>query len=414
MQAQAKSLLVGIVLTPILVSIAQSGPLACTITFTKPWAPFPYYLAGGIGGQIAYVVAPSMLANKNGTMQPVGTGPFIFKEWIPNDHFTATANPHYWRPGLPYLDEITFKPIVDAEGRAEALKSGTIDMMITDTPQIIKEFRGNSAYAYTDDSSKIYGQPDMNFIQLNCLAKPFNDPNVRRAAAMAINRPQYAKVIDQNALKLSNGVFAPGSPYYSKTSYSRSTTRPRPRSCCRPRPRPPVGRSRSPSGAPPDRPPSGPRSTSSRRSRMWASRSPSRPSSRTTSSTSRWLGQVPGARVAPVRCGRPRPQLHLLEHDHGQHRPSLHQLGPQQPTPRSRPPCRPAGSSTDPGGAGQGVQDGEPALCSRPPVHLFTDRAVWAVVSQAQGAELEQPDDSRRQCRPSASSAAPSGPPRSG
>jgi peptide/nickel transport system substrate-binding protein len=219
MQAQAKSLLVGIVLTPILVSIAQTGPLAVTLTFKTPWAPFPYWLAGSIGGQIAYVAAPSMLANKNGTSNPVGTGPFVFKEWVPNDHFTATANPHYWRPGLPYLDQITFKPILDENSRAEALKSKTIDMMITDTPQIIKEFRGNSAYAYTDDSSKIYGQPDMNFIMLNCQAAPFNDPNVRRAAAMAINRPQYAQVVDQNALKLSSGVFAPGTSYYSKTSY---------------------------------------------------------------------------------------------------------------------------------------------------------------------------------------------------
>ena len=104
LEAQAKSLLTGIVLSPTLVSITQTGPLAVTITFKTPWVPFPYYLAGGIGGQIAYVAAPSMLANPNGTSHPVGTGPFVFKEWVPNSHFTATANPHYWRPGLPYLD----------------------------------------------------------------------------------------------------------------------------------------------------------------------------------------------------------------------------------------------------------------------------------------------------------------------
>ena len=69
---------------------------------------------GSIGGQIAYVAAPSMLAGQNGsTSNPVGTGPFVFKEWVPNDHFTATANPNYWRAGLPYLDQITFKPILD-------------------------------------------------------------------------------------------------------------------------------------------------------------------------------------------------------------------------------------------------------------------------------------------------------------
>jgi ABC-type transport system substrate-binding protein len=217
--AQSKSLLTGIVLSPTLVSITQSGPLAATITFKAPWVPFPYYLAGGIGGQIAYIAAPAMLANPNGTTHPVGTGPFVFKEWVPNDHFTATANPNYWRAGLPYLSQITFKPIPDEESRAEALKTGTIDLMITDTPQIITEFRGNRSYSYIDDSTHVAGEPDMNCVQLNCLAKPFNDPNVRRAAAMAINRSQYAHVIDENVLPVSNGLFVPGSPYYSKTNY---------------------------------------------------------------------------------------------------------------------------------------------------------------------------------------------------
>jgi peptide/nickel transport system substrate-binding protein len=219
LQAQSKSLLTGIVLNPTLVSITQTGPLASTITFKEPWVPFPFYLAGGIGGQIAYMAAPSMLANPNGTSNPVGTGPFVFKQWIPNDHFTATANPNYWRKGLPYLSQITYKPIPDESARAEALKSGTIDLMITDTPQIITQFRGNKSYSYIDDSTHVAGEPDMNCVQLNCLAKPFSDPNVRLAAAKAINRNQYAKVIDEGVLPVSNGLFVPGSPYFSPTKY---------------------------------------------------------------------------------------------------------------------------------------------------------------------------------------------------
>ena len=215
LQAQSKSLLNGVVINPTLVSITQTGPLAVTITFKSPWVPFPYYLAGGIGGQIAYVVAPSMLASKTGTSNPVGTGPFVFKEWIPNDHFTATANPHYWRPGLPHLSQITYKPIPDESARSEALQSGTIDLMVTDTTQIITQYRGNRSYSYIDDRTHVAGEPDMNCIQLNCLAPPFNDANVRRAAAMAINRRQYAQVIDEGVLPVSTGLFVPGSPYYS-------------------------------------------------------------------------------------------------------------------------------------------------------------------------------------------------------
>jgi ABC-type transport system substrate-binding protein len=219
LRAQSKSLLNGVVINPTLLSIAQTGPLAVTITFKSPWVPFPYYLAGGIGGQIAYVVAPSMLASKTGTSNPVGTGPFVFKEWIPNDHFTATANPHYWRPGLPYLSQITFKPIPDESARSEALESGTIDLMVTDTTQIINQYRGNHSYSYIDDSTHVAGEPDMNCVQLNCLAPPFNDANVRLAVAMAINRRQYAQVIDEGVLPVSTGLFVPGSPYYSTTPY---------------------------------------------------------------------------------------------------------------------------------------------------------------------------------------------------
>ena len=219
LRAQSKSLLNGVVINPTLLSIAQTGPLAVTITFKSPWVPFPYYLAGGIGGQIAYVVAPSMLASKTGTSNPVGTGPVVVKEWIPNAHFTATATPHYWRPGLPYLSQITFKPIPDESARSEALESGTIDLMVTDTTQIINQYRGNHSYSYIDDSTHVAGEPDMNCVQLNCLAPPFNDANVRLAAAMAINRRQYAQVIDEGVLPVSTGLFVPGSPYYSTTPY---------------------------------------------------------------------------------------------------------------------------------------------------------------------------------------------------
>ena len=95
--------------------ITATGPLTVSVKMNQPWVPFDAYLAGGIGGQLAWVIPPSMIANKNGTNHPVGTGPFMFSEWVVNDHFTAKKNPHYWRPGLPYLDSITYKPIPESQ-----------------------------------------------------------------------------------------------------------------------------------------------------------------------------------------------------------------------------------------------------------------------------------------------------------
>ena len=92
-------------------SATVTGPLSVTINMKEPWAPFPYYLAQS---QTGYIAAPSMLnAPDGGTSNPVGTGPFVFQDWVPNSHMTATKNPHYWRKGYPYLNSITYKPIIN-------------------------------------------------------------------------------------------------------------------------------------------------------------------------------------------------------------------------------------------------------------------------------------------------------------
>jgi len=149
----------------------------------------------------------------------VGTGPFVFDQWIPNSHFTANANPHYWRKGLPYLSSITFKPIIDPSSRVDALESGTIDIMHTNTPQTFATFRHNRKWSYVDNSGQILGQPDVNCVMLNTSAPPFNNHTLRVAMAKASNAARYAKIIDLGINAPMNGLFQVGSPYYTKTAY---------------------------------------------------------------------------------------------------------------------------------------------------------------------------------------------------
>ena len=65
------------------------------------------------------------------TVNPIGTGPFIYSDWQPNSHFTATKNPNYWRTGYPYLDQITFRPIPDTTQREQSLRSGSVDLILS-------------------------------------------------------------------------------------------------------------------------------------------------------------------------------------------------------------------------------------------------------------------------------------------
>ena len=159
-----------------------------------------------------------MIANPNGSKQPVGTGPFKFSQWTPNDHFTATRNPHYWRAGMPYLDSISYYPIVDPESRAEALMAGTVNMMHTDDPPVILDFRSNADYGYVDDSKNTLGEPDMNFIMVNMAVPPMNDIRVRQAMAMAISSKQYATVVDKGVNAPCDQPFVAGSKYYASDS----------------------------------------------------------------------------------------------------------------------------------------------------------------------------------------------------
>ncbi|HLG92147.1 MAG TPA: ABC transporter substrate-binding protein, partial [Acidimicrobiales bacterium] len=187
------------------------------VTTKEPWVPFPLYLTG----QIGYMASPKMLADPNGSMHPIGTGPFMFKEWVPNGHFTAVRNPHYWRAGLPYLDEIEYRPIVDDTARQGSLESGELDVIQTSNTQSIQSLRQNTSFSYVDDSQSTIGEPDVNLILLNTGRPPLDDLRVRQALAYATDVERLVQTVYNGVGQPVNGPFVPGSPYYSDTGYPR-------------------------------------------------------------------------------------------------------------------------------------------------------------------------------------------------
>jgi ABC-type transport system substrate-binding protein len=214
---QQASGLTGAALTTI-ADVSVPSSLVVTVTMKSPWVPFDFYLAGGIGGQISFIAEPNWLKSGSQT-NPIGTGPFVFEAWNPNDHFTATRNPHYWRPGLPYLDSITYKPIPDADQLLASLQSGGVDVMHTSISQVTGSLRSDSSLGYTDDSSTVAGEPDMLCLLLNLSKPPFDNLKVRQAAAMAVSSAEYSKVIEDGICPASFGPFGEGSPYFAATGY---------------------------------------------------------------------------------------------------------------------------------------------------------------------------------------------------
>ena len=200
-------------------SVTVKDPMTVVVAMKEPWVPFDQYLAGYVGGQVAYMAHPKVFTDPNGSRNPIGTGPYVFKEWVPNDHFTATKNPNYWRPGLPYLDEITFKPIPDDQARGNGLRAGDIDLFHTSDTLPISQFRGNSSFNVIDDTDVTLGEPDSNFIMVNMADPVMSDIRIRQAMAMGLDQNKYISVMSNGITKPVTGLFKKGSPYYSDSGY---------------------------------------------------------------------------------------------------------------------------------------------------------------------------------------------------
>jgi peptide/nickel transport system substrate-binding protein len=210
----AKSPLTG----PYLFNVAGTkviDSLTVQVSMYTPWVPFPFYLTLVPG----YVAGLKQLADTSGRAKPIGTGPFVFKEWLPGDHFTATRNPGYWRPGLPYLDSITFRPIPDPPSRGNSLLAGDVDLMHSSDSQNVADFKDRPGYRQVNDIHAVLGEPDQVCIMLNTAVPPLNDVRVRQAMAAATDRQRVIDTLFNGLTRPADGPFVPGSAYFGATGY---------------------------------------------------------------------------------------------------------------------------------------------------------------------------------------------------
>jgi peptide/nickel transport system substrate-binding protein len=115
---------------------------------------------------------------------PTGTGPFMFSEFVPGDHYTIVKNPSYWdTTNAAHLDKIIIQPIAESANRLTALKSGSVDTIdFVDATQL-KDVSG-------DPTLQLLTRPplDIGKLAFNQTQKPWSDIKVRQAAALAIDK----------------------------------------------------------------------------------------------------------------------------------------------------------------------------------------------------------------------------------
>ncbi len=175
-----------------IVAVEKSGRYAVRFQLKHAWQPFPAVLVGS-RGFTARIPSPQAVDSGRQNSAPVGTGPFMFKEWKRGDRIVVRRNPHYWRKGRPYLDEIVLRPLSDHESRYAALVSGQVDMMVTDRPAHVKKLRTNPDFA-----THVLERNGATVMAMNCSKPPLNDARVRRAIAHAWDQEKYIRASFRN------------------------------------------------------------------------------------------------------------------------------------------------------------------------------------------------------------------------
>jgi len=132
----------------------------------------------------AYIQNEKAVKTLDPRRHPVGTGPFMFKEWVTNDHITLVRNPHYWRQGGPYVDRIVFRGSPVDESRLAALQSGEFNWVDAVPLQDVKRLRGSKNPVYLTSSNA--GNPD--FLGMVVERPPFNNKKLRQAIAWAVDK----------------------------------------------------------------------------------------------------------------------------------------------------------------------------------------------------------------------------------
>jgi ABC-type transport system substrate-binding protein len=202
-------------------SVTASDPMTVVYALDDSYPAFPTAFTTQIGYPFGLAMIDQVKSGTSGTIIPVGTGPFVYSSWQPNDHFTATRNPHYWQSQYPYLDQITFKPIPDTGQRESTLRTGGVDMIQSTDANTIARFSGSggTGYQLVDTLTGVIGQPTLTFLMLNTAVAPTNDLRVRQALTKATDQAQIQKIFAAGFGKPVNGVFLSDSPYYSATTY---------------------------------------------------------------------------------------------------------------------------------------------------------------------------------------------------
>src|SRR5271167_4385389 len=166
--------------------VSTNGDYEVTFHLKRPQPSMLAMLATGWTPIYPCHVTPAQMRQ-----HPIGTGPFKFVEFKPNQSINLVRNPDYWKPGRPYLDGIQYPIIKDVSTRLLSFIAGKEDVFFGVTMTQLKDVKTERPQAICD---MVIPNVSRNLL-VNRNAPPFNNPELRRAMSLALDRQGFVDII---------------------------------------------------------------------------------------------------------------------------------------------------------------------------------------------------------------------------
>ena len=145
---------------------------------------------------------------------PIGTGPYMFESYSPQQKLVLKKNPYYWQKGLPHFDKVTFKLESDSNALLTDLQGGSVDG--ASIANNVASQLGSEFQVIASNSNSV------QLLALNNKTEPFNNADVRRAVCYAVNPDEIIQTVDFGKGVRCGSPVIPGLKKYCDTSLAKA------------------------------------------------------------------------------------------------------------------------------------------------------------------------------------------------